>query len=367
MGINPSMGMTYGMGGEDFYTQMLYQQMANGSTGFTGNGTTGTNNNTKTQTQETKNGGGLGSALMYGGGAAALTGAGMYFTNNPFNSPLEAGKKVFNEDFLKHFSGEYAAMQNGDKLEKFYKGLSTTKVPVTAENFSTTMDSIEEFIKSGDVDDLTDEAKAVLKKKHGITATKKADIDAALKALDKNDLKSFYTETVYNFAEHNVANNLNAKNAMLAQLDDLKEGWKSLGKGADSAVAKAEFLRENAHVLGIDKADYQTLIQKADDFTDDSALNNLWEKYAGKKGKIKTRKTAIEGEIKTIKKQMQSFASKWDGKANFFGTSGFKKFGNQKQLNALEGALSSMKKCKAGKYAAIAAGIAAVGSFFLNA
>lgn len=30
MGINPAMGMGYGFGGDDFYTQMLYQQMANG-------------------------------------------------------------------------------------------------------------------------------------------------------------------------------------------------------------------------------------------------------------------------------------------------------------------------------------------------
>lgn len=365
MGINPAMGMGYGFGGDDVYTAMLYQQMMNGGTNWASaaNGTTGTNgsngaNSNQQQTNATQKGGGLGTAFLYGAGAAGATAAGMYFTNNPFNSALEPDKKVFNKNFMRHFAGEYAAMQNGDNLEKFFKGLSNSKTPITAENYATTMDSIEEFIKSGDVDDLTTEAKQVLKKKFGLSKVDKPALEG-LRNSKLADMKTFFTETRFKFTDLGYSHNLNAQQGLLDSLDDIREGWKSLGKGKDSIPAKLDFLRENAYAMGMDKADYEKLLRNADDITDVKELDTIFNKF-GDKSHFKARKNALNTEITNIEKAMQKFATKWDGKAGFFGKSGFKKFGNPKQLGALDNALSAMRRGKAGKWGLIA-GLGAAG------
>lgn len=360
MGINPAMGM--GFGGDDFYTQMLYQQMMNGGTNWanaangTTNGTNGSNgtNNAQQKTDATQKGGGLGTAFLYGAGAAGATAAGMYFTNNPFNSALEPDKKVFNKNFMRHFAGEYAAMQNGDNLEKFFKGLSNSKTPITAENYATTMDSIEEFIKSGDVDDLTAEAKQVLKKKFGLSKVDKAALEG-LRNTKLADMKTFFTKTQFKFADLGYAHNLNAQQGLLDSLDDIREGWKSLGKGKDSIPARLDFLRENAYAMGMEEADYAKLLRNADDISDVKELEAIFKKFG-----VDARKKALNKEITDIEKAMQKFATKWDGKAGFFGKSGFKKFGNPKQLGALDNALSAMRRGKAGKWGLIA-GLGAAG------
>lgn len=302
---------------------------------------------------------------MYGGGAAAAVGAGTYFTNNPFVSPIteaKGGKKVFSDAFMKHFSGEYAAMQNGDKLEKFFNGLGTKKAPITVENYGATMESIEDFIKSGDVDDLTTEAKQVLKKKFSLAKADKAALEA-LHSGQLADVKTFLTDTHYNVNDLRGANSLNIKQSMLESLDDVRDGWKSLGKGKDSIPAKLEYLREHAHTMGMDKADYQKLLRNADDITDVKELDDIFKKF-GEKAPFKARKAALKNEVSTIEKAMQKFVSKVDKKAGWFGKT-FKQTGDKKTLTALENALSSMKKCKAGKYAGIAAAGAAVLSFFV--
>lgn len=364
--INPAMGMGYGFGGDDFYTQMLYQQMMQngGAANWANAGGTANNNGAANgAAQDVKQGGSsFVKTAGYAAAAGGLTGAGMLFTNNPFNSPLESGKKVFNEDFMKHFSGEYAAMQNGDKLEKFFKGLGNTKAPITVENYGSAMESIEEFIKSGDVDDLSAEAKQILKKKFSLSKADKATLEA-LHTGKLAEVKNFLTDTHYSVNDLRSANSLNINQSMLDSLDDVRDGWKTLGKGKDSIPAKLDYLRENAHTMGMDKADYQKLLRNADDITDVKELDDIFKKF-GEKAPFKARKTALKKEVRTIQEAMQKFASKWDGKANFWGKSGFKKVGNEKTLTALESALSSMKKAKAGKYAAIAAAGAAVISFF---
>lgn len=355
MGINPAMGMSYGFGGDDFYTQMLYQRMAtnagaNSSTA--GGGAAGQ--------QTAKQGPNFVKALGYGVGAGAAVGAGTYFTNNPFTTPVSEGK--FTDDFLAKFSGEYAAMQNGDKAEKFFKGLGTKKTPITVENFNSTMDSIEEFIKSGDVDDLSSEAKQMLKKKFSLAKVDKATLEG-LHSTKLADMKTFFTETVFDVKDLADANSLNAKQALLDSLDDIRDGWKELGKGKDSIPAKLEYLREHGHAMGMDKADYEKLLRNADDITDVKELDDIFKKF-GDKAPFKARKTALTNEVKGIKKAMQKFASKWDKNAGWFGK-GFSKAGNKKTMAALENALSSLKKGKAGKYGAIAAAGAAVLSFLV--
>lgn len=360
MGINPAMGMGMMGGSDDFYTQMLYQQMMaqqNGvGTGAKNGAVAGGGGDSSAANQTAKKGGSLGSAAVWGIGTGAAAGAGMYFTNNLFNSPIEEvkGKRVFSEKFLNHFSGEYAAMQNGDKLKKFYTGLSNTKSPVTAENFQSTMDSIEEFMKSGDVDDLSAEAKQVLKKRFGLAKADKAALEG-LHSTKLNDIRNFFTETHYGVADLEQLNNLNAKAAMLESLDGIKDGWKSLGKGADSVAGKIEFLRENAHTIGLDKADYEKLLK---DGLTETEVDDIFKKF-----NVKTRKNALNGEINTIKKAMQKFVSKWDKNGSIIG-GGFKKVGNAKTLEALNNSLKAFRKSKAVPVALGAAAIGAIISFF---
>ncbi|MCM1010778.1 MAG: hypothetical protein NC390_07890 [Fusobacterium sp.] len=373
MGINPAMGMGYGFGGDDFYTQMLYQQMANGGAANSSIwNNAGVNNSTaggwgasSAGQQTVKQGPSIGKALMYGAGAGAAVGAGTYFTNNPFTAAVKDGK--FTDDFLAKFSGEYAALQNGDKAEKFFKGLGTTKTPITVENYGATMNSIEEFIKSGDVDDLSAEAKQMLKKKFGLAKVDKTTLKG-LHSTDLAEMKKFFTDTVFDAKDLASANSLNAKQAMLDSLDDIRKGWKDLGTGKDSIPAKLEYLREHGHTMGMDKADYQKLLCNADDIKKVEDLDDIFKKFSNpslkKSNPFKARKTALTGEVNTIKKAMQKFATKWDKNAGWFGK-GFSKAGNKKTMEALENALSAMKKGKAGKYGAIAAAGAAVLSLFV--
>lgn len=366
MGINPAMGMGYGMGGDDFYTQMLYQQMMNGGAANSsawnnaGTGNSAAGGAAAAGQQPAKQGPSIGKALMYGAGAGAAVGAGTYFTNNPWISPVQEGK--FTDDFLAKFSGEYAAMQNSDKAEKFFKGLGTTKTPITVENYNSTMESIEEFIKSGDVDDLSSEAKQMLKKKFSLAKVDKATLEG-LHSTKLADVKTFFTETLYGAKDLANANSLNAKQGLLDSLDDIRAGWKDLGTGKDSIPAKLDYLREHGYAMGMDKADYQKLLRNADDITDVKELDDIFKKF-GDKTAFKARKTALTNEVNTIKKAMQKFATKWNKDAGWFGK-GFSKAGNKKTMEALENAFSAMKKGKAGKYGAIAAAGAAVLSFLV--
>lgn len=362
MGINPAMGMGYGMGGDDFYTQMLYQQMANGGAANSSiwNNNGGKSKSEGSATETAKKGPSLGNAALWGVGAGAAVGGGTYFLNTPFTTAVKDGK--FTDDFLAKFSGEYAALQNSNKIENFFNGLGTKKTPITVENFNSTMDSIEEFIKSGDVDDLSAEAKQMLKKKFNLAKADKATLEG-LRNTQLADMKTFFTETVFGAKDLASANSLNAKQEMLASLDDIRDGWKGLGKGKNSIPAKLEYLREHGHAMGMDKADYEKLLRNADDITDVKELDDIFKKF-GDKTPFKARKTALTREVDSIKKAMQKFATKWDKNAGLFGK-GFSKVGNKKTMDALENAFSAMKKGKAGKYGAIAAVGAALLSFLV--
>ncbi len=366
----------YGTSG-DFATMMMLQQMQNGGnqsvwgSGWNGNQSNTGNGVTGAAELGAKSGGfSFGKALGYGlvGGGAA--GAGMMFTNNQFNSAIgEKGK--FNEKFLKSFAGEYAQLKNGDKLANFVKGLSNAKTPITAENFGATFDSIEDFIKSGDVDDLTDEAKQVLKKQFKIKVNK-----AALEGLRStivptgggdapmDSLKQFYAKTINTMNGHLTANDINAYKGLLAELDDITGNWEALGKGADSIPDKLAFLKQNAHALGINDADYQKLLRNADDITSVNELNKIFNKY-GTEAKLNTRRTALQKKITNIEKAMQKYATKWDKNAGFWGQKGFKAVGDKKTLTALNNALKSMRKSKAVPVAIGAAALSAIVSCFM--
>lgn len=363
MGSVMPMGMNMG---DDFYTQMMQYQLlngggANGATGGMPNGWALPQSAQSAQTTAqtaTKEKAGFGGALKWGLCTAAATGAGTYFTNTSFTSPVVDGK--FTDAFMTKFSGEYAAMQNGDSIKNFFKGLGTSKTPITAENYFGAMDSIEEFIRSGDVDDLTTEAKQILKKKLSLKDLKKD----TLTQIEKDKLRGVVFENHSQLGKLNTTNNLNATQGLLSSLDDIGDAWKDLGKGADSKFAKINFLKENAQALGINADDYKTLLQNADDIIDVDALDNMFKKY-GTGDALKTRKANLGKEVKTIQSQMQKFATKWE-KSELFGVGGFKKgAGNSKVVGVLDDAYKAMKKCKAGKYALIA-GVAVAGLKLLD-
>ena len=356
-----------GMGGtDDFYTQMMYAQMMNGgaaSGGASSNWALPAGSQQASQGGQAAaqvQGGGLGGALKWGLGTAAAAGAGTYYTNTSFTSPVVDGK--FTDAFMTKFSGEYAAMQNGDKVKNFFKGLGTSKTPITAENYFGAMDSIDEFIRSGSVDDLTDEAKQILKKKFSLGDVKKATLEN-LRTSQLDAVKGFVYDTHTQLGNLSTANNLNATQGLLNSLDDIDDGWKALGKGADSKFAKINFLKENAHALGINADDYKTLLQNADDIADVDTLDKMFKKY-GSGSALKARKTELGKKVKTIQSQMQKFATKWE-KSGLFGVGGFKKgAGNSKVVGVLDDAYKAMKKCKAGKYALIAGVAVGAGKLF---
>lgn len=361
----------YGTSG-DFATMMMLQQMQNGGnqsvwgSGWNGNQSNTGNGVTGAAEQGAKSGGfSFGKALGYGlvGGGAA--GAGMMFTNNQFNSAIgEKGK--FNEKFMKSFAGEYAQMKNGDALKNFMKGLAPSKTPITGENFNATFGSIEEFIKSGDVDDLTAEAKQVLKKKFSLANINKGTL-TTLHGAQADDMRKFVAETISTTRQHLTNNDINAYKGLLTELDNIGGNWKDLGKGADSVAGKLEFLKTHAHALGMSNDDYATLLKKADDVTE-KELNDLFNKYGTNTKTQKTltnRRNALKNEISKIEKAMQKFATKWDKNAGFWGQKGFKAVGDKKTLTALNNALKSMRKSKAVPVAIGAAALSAIVSCFM--
>ena len=357
MGSFPMMGMG---GTDDFYTQMMYAQMmngggANGAGGAPANWTIPSAPQGGQVVQAADQGGGLFNGIIWGAVAGLGTAGATYFTNTSFTSPVVDGK--FTDDFLKRFSGEYAAMQNGDKVKNFFKSLGTSKTPITAENYFGAMDSIDEFIRSGSVDDLTDEAKQILKKQFNLGDVKKATLES-LHTNQLDNVKGFVYDTHSQIGKLSTANNLNATQGLLSSLDDIDDGWKALGKGVDSKFAKINFLKENAQALGVSADDYKVLLQNADDIADVKTLDDMFKKY-GTGNALKARKTALGKEVTTIQNQMQKFATKWE-KTGLFGVGGFKKgAGNSKVVGALDDAYKAMKKGKAGKYGLIAAGVVA--------
>ena len=103
-----------------------------------------------------------------------------------------------------------------------------------------------------------------------------------------------------------------------------------------------------------------TLLKKGvTDVEVDNIFNRVKADASGRKANIKTSYEALE-------KNMQSFAKKWDGKVGFFGKGKFNVF-DKKTGGALENALASMRRAKGGKFAAIAAGAAAIGCLLYNA
>lgn len=375
MGINPAMGM--GFGGEDFYTAMLYQQMMNGGANWanaangTKNDANGSNGN---QTQPQKQGIGLMGGAAVTGAAAGAGYLGMNYLNHQFNSPVTEvkGKVQFTEDFMKRFSGEYAAMKNEAAMTKFFKDLSAevgpdrAKFTVNEKNYDTIMDELKMFLEDPSnpkVADMSDDLKGFLKQRIGKTVPAAGvTIDDTnrwqyeLVDTDVDEIREHYAKTLERANDLEFKNNYNLQKSVYDSFDDFVKG---LDDCTDTA-SKIEYLRSNPHAANLSAVEIDTLLKKGVDDADvENIFNRVKADAAGRKANVKTSYEALEN-------SMQSFAKKWDGKVGFFGKGKFNVF-DKKTGGALDNALSAMRRAKGGKFAAIAAGAAAIGCLLYNA
>lgn len=375
MGINPAMGM--GFGGEDFYTAMLYQQMMNGGANWanaangTKNDANGSNGN---QTQPKKQGIGLMGGAAVAGAAAGAGYLGMNYLNHQFNSPVTEvkGKVQFTDDFMKRFSGEYAAIKNESAMKQFFKDLSTevgadrAKFTVNEKNYDSIMDELKMFLEDPSnpkVADMSDDLKGFLKQRIGKTVPAAGvTIDDTnrgkyeLVDTDVDEIREHYAKTLKRANDLEFKNNYNLQKSVYDSFDDFVKG---LDDCTDSA-SKIEYLRSNPHAANLTADELDTLLKKGVSDTEvENIFNRVKTDAAGRKANIKTSYEALE-------KNMQSFAKKWDGKVGFFGKGKFNVF-DKKTGGALDNALSAMRRAKGGKFAAIAAGAAAIGCLLYNA
>lgn len=381
MGINPAMGMGYGFGGDDFYTQMLYQQMMNGGAGASswtngGNGTNGTNNS---QTATQKQGIGLFGGAAITGTAAGAGYLGMNYLNHQFNSPVEEvkGKVRFTDDFMKRFSGEYQSIKNETGWKNLLSDLSKEVAPdrakfsVTDKNIESILEELKMFVEDPSnpkVADMSDDLKGFLKQRMGKSVPAAGatipDADKWMYELVDNDvdaIRKHYAETMSRVSDLEFSNNYNLQKSVYESFDDFVKG---LDDCKDTA-SKIDYLRSNRHAAGLTSADLDTLLKKGVGDAEVDAIFNRVKSVAtdttaaGRKAQLKSGYEALEH-------SMQSFAKKWDSKIGFLGKGKFNIF-DKKTGGALDNALAAMRRGKGGKYAAIAAGAAAIGCLLYNA
>jgi len=378
MSMNPAMSMGFMGGGDDFYTQMMYAQMMNGSNGgWATNGANGWSNgwnvgnsggNSGGNTATPSNGVNWGKTALFTAGSAGAAYAGTNWLNHGFNSPVEEvnGKIKFTDDFMAKFSDGFASTQNESALKNFYTKMSTEvstgkfKHTVNAQNFDSVMDEIKLFLDdpSGqNLADLSDDAKGFLKTRLGKdvipSGTTVTDANRHLYELVDSDLdnirkqfSSAYTEAT----ELGFKNNYNLQKSVYDSYDDFVKG---LADCTDD-VAKAEYLRANPHHAGLSADDLEKLMKNQD-------VDTIFQRVAAD---ASTRKTNIKTSLDSVENAMQNYAKKWDMKAGWFGKGKFNLFKGNKMNSALDDALSAMRKCKGGKYALIA-GVAVAGASLL--
>lgn len=368
MGINPAMGMGYGFGGDDFYTQMLYQQMM--QNGGTANG----KNNTDNQGQQKQGIGLLGGTVAAGAAAAAGFMAPRYLS-----SPVEEvkGKVKFTDDFMRNFSDEYRAMKNESALKTFISDLSKevgpdrAKFTVNEKNFVSIMDELKMFVEDPSnpkVADMSDDLKGFLKQRIGKTVPAAGvtidDTNRYLYELVDNDadaIRKHYAETLKRATDLKFQNNYNLQKTVYESFDDFVKG---LDECTDSA-SKIDYLRSNPHAANLTADELETLLKKG---VTDGEVDNIFNrvKTAAKDTTASGRKATLKSGFEALEKNMHSFATKWEGKLGTFGNGKFNIF-SKKTGGALDNALSAMRRAKGGKYAAIAAGAAAIGCLLYNA
>lgn len=370
--MNPMQNTSYmyQMGGmmDDVCARNLYYSLQNnqmpvGATQqYTGGYTTGANPSFNGTSAQTAKKGGIGGPLFGGILAGGATYGGMTLLNHSLNSPIEVieGNPKFNERFLNHFAGEYAAVQNGDELGKFYKKLGGNSIK--AENIDNVFKDFEKLTtKEGfeNIEKLAEnnkELKAVLVKK-GILKPNGEKVDG----LTIEKVQSEFITQKMNYNNINAKNNILIQKQHLERTKGLNKAWKAC---KDSKTAKLEFLKTNCDVLGLEPEQIRKL-----KFGKDISLEELNKMFNEAKGNIPTNIRTYETNIKNLKKSMQKLAGYWEQDAGFFSRGKFKfeegglktmKKGG-KILDALTSATKKMRHGKAWPIALIVGAVTAIG------
>ena len=277
--------------------------------------TTNTNpsfNGTSTQTAKK---GGIGGPLIGGLLAGGATYGGMTLLNHSLNSPVEVvgGEAQFNERFLNHFAGEYAAVQNGDELSIFAKNLGGKDFkPENIENALKDLGKVsteEGFKNIQALADSNNELKAVLENgdifKNG----------QLIKGKELKDVQKLLIDKRIEFNSINAKNNYIIQSEMLERTKGLQKAWNACG---NSAEAKLEFLRKNYDVLGLSNDNIHKLYSGN---LKQNELNDMWKNVKRSvSAKIKTQETSVNN----LKKGMQDLAKYWDDSAGLLSRGKFK-------------------------------------------
>ena len=361
-----STGYMYNMGAmmDDIYARQLYTSLNNQIPNYGGQQYTdayqayinANANNTQnfgaTQTGQKK---GFGRSLLTGLGVGGAAYAGMQFPNHRFNSPietLEGGGVQFNERFMNHFAGEYAAVENGSELTKFYNSIGNGGVK--AENIEQVFNDLkiattpEGFKEIADLADKNPALKEVLQKGGILDSSGNMASTATIEKVQE-----LYTKNRLEFRNINANNNIIKQSQMLERAKGLEEGWKACGKNLG---AKRLFLVNNADVLGIAHTDVQKLL--FDSKLDAAALDGMYT--AGSAG-IDGFKAACTTNIDNIKTSMKSLAeTSWNKDAGFFAKKG--ELFKGKYAKELTNALTKARRSRS----LWVAGIAAVATIIIS-
>lgn len=326
---------------QDIYGRLLSYSMHNGQMPLSfgsGNG----NGNGALQNPQASNGGGIRPIwpAIGVGGATYLAG-----TQLDFIKPVDANGKV-TEQYLSHFSGEYAAMRNGEAIQNFYNNLGKD-VKVTPENFKGLMTDIEKLGLEKDPAKITEAAKnnPLLKsvlEKHGIV-----DESGVLRTgKSLKDVRNVFTDLKISSNDILSKYNYTMQSEMATRFKGLNELWSK----CTTREAKIAFLKENAGVLGIDKQFLSSLHFQPEGITD-YGLDFIYKNHC-----VEARGKLLNETLNATRTKMAGIAETWTkGEGKFFSRGAFE--GLSKEAgNAAKNGLKLLRKSKV-KWVAAAAAI----------
>jgi hypothetical protein len=340
MGVNPALMSMPGMYSGNNYNDDMAQYMAgmnqmyNNQQSFTGGAQQGGD------TFERQSGGDFKPAVFVLGSTAGA-GAYGYIKANPFEG------KVFSQDFLKNVGDEYFKHQeNLLKQSEIFK-LKKSVLPEGVKN-QKMYEAIRKMSTTESFDKLPPDMQKWLEKSDYKTT------EAAKKFIEEFDpkMKEFKIEKMDDINKA-VAEKMKNKNyrEMVKELDGLNSVKSKLANMADDVV-KADLeklIKKNPKLFGI-------TADKADDIASQAGTLAA-EGKAGLITKVEGKIAAQQGFLEKLGKSLEKFGKHFDSaKGGVFGAGkgGFK----NEAPKFLESAFGKFKWQKAGKFAAIAGGIA---------
>jgi len=269
------------------------------------------------------------------GGAAYLAG-----TRLNFIKPVGADGK-FTEEFLSHYSGEYAVLQNGANLKKFYEGVGKG---VTAENFNPLMQELERLGLQNSPEEIAKAAennpllKSFLKEKGIMNADGKLVDDAVRR------VQIEFSAHTSKFNQVVPRCNYALESQMANEFKGLSEIWSK----CTTREAKIDFLKKNSKVLGLEEGVIRTLHFNPQNIAE-ADLNILYNSHY-----TASRGTILSEAATRTKAGMQGLSGAWKGEKWYSWGNKFEHSGKG-VAESLGNGLKSLRKSKVKWVAAIAA------------